>query len=542
MKFRLMAVLVLLVVAPLALLTWLGQLIAHGEREAVRSKFADVLTGKLDDAAETIAALIQARERDLAQALDAPQFPPLPEKDAEISDGFTHQIRQATRSNPLVKQFFALRADGTLLHPPPNKELNDGERQFMLRARRVLIDREWLRSGSSAADSKATVRAGQGWTAWHWDEGLHLIFWRVDAEGRVSGAEIERARLCSDIVARLPSTAGDGKSDQGCTLLRDENGVAVYQWGAYEPAEKEKPTAERFLTSPLQTWRLEYHLPPQTLESALNGGRSFTTAAGLVFAAAALAGLALYLYRGYTSEMREAAQRVTFVNQVTHELKTPLTNIRMYAELLESKLKSDDHIDPAALVHLNVIVDESSRLSRLIANVLTFARSRRGPVSLHKSDGCIDETVASTLDQFRPALAEKNVRIEFNPGAPGAVRFDADAVRQILGNLASNVEKYAASGGLLSVTTLLQGGRAEISVSDRGPGIPREAREKIFEPFFRISDALNSGAAGAGIGLTIARELARLHGGDLTLEESKTGAAFKLTLAVDPVLEGGKAL
>ena len=538
MKLRLAAVLILLVVAPVALLAWLGTLVARGEREAVRRKFSEVLTGKLDDAAESIAALIQERERDFAKALDAPLFPALPKKGASVPGEFTQQLRSLTRTNPLVKQFFALRADGTLLHPPPLGDMNENERQFLLRARRVLTDHEWSRAANAGADSSATIRAAQGWSSWHWDEGLHLIFWRVDSEGRVAGAEVERARLASDIVARLPSTAGDGKSDVGCTLLRDENGLALYQWGAYEPGEKEKAAAARTLNAPLQTWRLEYHMPAQHLESALGGARNFSFAAGLIFAAAALAGLALYLYRGYTSELREASQRVTFVNQVTHELKTPLTNIRMYAELLESRLKSDESADPAALAHLNIIVDESSRLSRLIANVLTFARSRRGPLTLRRTDGCIDDVVRSTLDQFRPALAEKNVRIEFNAGAAGPARFDADALRQILGNLAGKGEKYAASGGLLLIATSLQKDIAEISVEDRGPGIPRDAREKIFEPFFRVSDALNSGAAGAGIGLTIARELARLHGGDLILEESSAGARFKITLAVGSLAEG----
>ncbi len=532
-KWKLGAALILLVVAPVALLAWLGALAAGGAPEAVRRNFREVLTARLDDAAETVAVLMQERERDLAKALDSPPFPDLPKKDGDVSAEFTRRVRELTRANPLVKQFFALRGNGSLLHPPPSGDLNDGERQFLTRARRVLIDREWARN--VRADTSSPNRGGQGWSAWHWDEGLHLIFWRVDSEGRVAGAEVEVARLAADIVARLPSTSGDAKSDIGCTLVRDENGWVLYQWGSYEPPEKEKPAAERLLNAPLQTWRLEYHMPASSLESALQGGRTFNFAAGLLFAAAALAGLALYLYRGYTSELREAAQRVSFVNQVTHELKTPLTNIRMYAELLETRLNEDEHPDAHALRHLNVIVDESGRLSRLIANVLTFARSRRGPMTLHKSEGCIDETVRSTLEQFRPALAEKNVRIDFTPCAPKPAGFDADALRQILGNLAGNVEKYAASGGVLLVSTTKKDGRVEIVVEDHGPGIPSDAREKVFDPFFRLSDALDSGAAGAGIGLTIARDLARLHGGDLTLEESARGAKFKVVISADTV-------
>ncbi len=176
----------------------------------------------------------------------------------------------------------------------------------------MLSDREWVTRGNASGD--AAAQPGQGWSAWHWDEGLHLIFWRVDAEGRVIGAEVERARLASDIVARLPSTGSDGKSETGCTVLRNENGAILYQWGSYALAEGEKPVAERNLKAPLQTWRLEYFMPATSLESAVSGARSFNFAAGLILAAAALTGLAIYLYRGHTSELREAAQRVSFVN------------------------------------------------------------------------------------------------------------------------------------------------------------------------------------------------------------------------------------
>ncbi len=129
------------------------------------------------------------------------------------------------------------------------------------------------------------------------------------------------------------------------------------------------------------------------------------------------------------------------------------------------------------------------------------------------------------------------MRIEFHPGASNAVQFDADVLRQILGNLAGERGEVCGVGGLLSVSTAVRNGRAEIVVEDNGPGVPRDAREKIFLPFFRVSEALDSGAAGAGIGLTIARELARLHGGDLTLEESARGAKFQVVLAVDAAEE-----
>src|SRR6185503_4134452 len=108
---------------------------------------------------------------------------------------------------------------------------------------------------------------------------------------------------------------------------------------------------------------------------------------------------------------------------------------------------------------------------------------------------------------------------------------------QILGNLFSNVEKYAAQGGLMEVTSRQNGSTTLIVVADRGPGIPRGQEEKIFDPFHRLSNKLSDGVTGTGIGLSIARELARKHGGDLKAVASDVGACFLLELRTPFVKE-----
>jgi len=218
---------------------------------------------------------------------------------------------------------------------------------------------------------------------------------------------------------------------------------------------------------------------------------------------------------------------VTFVNQVSHELKTPLTSIRMYAELLDREV---DEGDEATRRHLGIIVSESQRLSRLIGNILTFARSRRGRLRLHPGPGVVDDLIGTVLERFRPAMEGKGVRTGFDGNAKGDVLFDGDAVEQILGNLFSNVEKYAASGGVMEVASRQADGRTVISVSDRGPGVPEKERDRIFKPFYRLSDRLSDGVTGTGIGLSISRDLARRHGGDLVLAPRPAGACFRVTL------------
>ena len=123
------------------------------------------------------------------------------------------------------------------------------------------------------------------------------------------------------------------------------------------------------------------------------------------------------------------------------------------------------------------------------------------------------------------------MEVSFEGAASKAVAVDSDFLEQILGNLFGNVEKYAADGGVMRVQSEMCGAELTITVADQGPGIAQSQREEIFEPFKRLSNKLSDGVTGTGIGLSIARELARNHGGDLTLEPSDKGATFMLTMA-----------
>jgi signal transduction histidine kinase len=244
-----------------------------------------------------------------------------------------------------------------------------------------------------------------------------------------------------------------------------------------------------------------------------------------------------WLYRESTREIRLGTERVSFVNQVSHELKTPLTNIRMYAELLEEHLDGGDR---TARRHLGVVVGESQRLGRLINNILTFSRTERGRLTLHPTPGIVDDIVRDIVEQFRPALTERGVTIAFDAGAPARVLVDADALSQIVGNLLSNAEKYAPGSPLrVSTSTTAQAGAARsatttttIAVKDGGPGIGRADAERVFRPFVRLGAEVHEAAPGTGIGLGIARDLARLHGGDLRLrvDAGSSGACFEITL------------
>ncbi len=238
-----------------------------------------------------------------------------------------------------------------------------------------------------------------------------------------------------------------------------------------------------------------------------------------------LIGLALYLYREQTRELREAARKVEFVSQVSHELKTPLTNIRMYAEMLDDQLEDA----PQQRNYLGIIISESQRLGRLIGNVLNFSRTP----PLHVSEVEIDALVRQTLDHFLPGFRSRGLEVYTDLQAGIRIHSDADMLEQILNNLLSNVEKYAAGGGTVDVATRVADGQLLVSVRDHGAGIPAAERRKIFEPFYRIDNSLTEGVSGTGIGLTIARQQASRLGGELLVSDARPGARFTLKLPLD---------
>jgi len=378
--------------------------------------------------------------------------------------------------------------------------------------------------------------ASQGWFVWYWGRGIQLVFWRRGADGHIVGAELDQSRLLSDIIALLPGTdPTQTRTLPGRITLTNALGRSIYQWGSYEPPATEKPFVERSVTYPLSAWRLKYFLPSEQLITGKAKSLYIGLIAGLFALGLTLLGLAVYFYRESTREIRQASQRVTFVNQVSHELKTPLTNIRMYAELMESDLLEEDKKSKR---HLAIIVSESQRLSRLIANILSFSRKQRNKLILRRRPGIVDECIRSVLDNFRASLENHSIKVEFISGADQRVNFDPDVVEQILGNLLNNVEKYAASGGSVKIESRLEDSSTVIIVSDRGPGVPARRREKIFTAFYRVSNKLTDGVSGTGIGLAIARDLARLHGGDLILLPSTQGAVFELRLATPPAESG----
>ncbi len=260
-----------------------------------------------------------------------------------------------------------------------------------------------------------------------------------------------------------------------------------------------------------------------------------TYAAGTLVLAAGLAILvALLGFFGFirlSHLMRMSEQRVSFVNRVSHELRTPLTNILLNTDLAQNAGSADEARDRLSLVR-----EEAGRLSRLIANVLTFSRRAEETDHINRGVLGVRSCIEKTLEPFRPSLRRAGVEVILEVDDTIRAVGDEDVATQVIGNLVSNVEKYAADGGLLKITARESDGRVAISIIDRGPGISGGARERIFKPFVRLDSRVREGVSGTGLGLSIARDLAERLGGSLVLDpgEEETGALFIFTLPAAP--------
>ncbi len=233
-----------------------------------------------------------------------------------------------------------------------------------------------------------------------------------------------------------------------------------------------------------------------------------------------------------------ARQKTAFVSNVSHELKTPLTSIRMFSEMLaDGRVREEDK----RRQFLNIITAEASRLTRLINNVLDFARLERGEKQYQLVPLNFAHLAHETVELYRPHLETAGFQFTA-PTAPDgqgtevAVRGDRDALAQVMVNLLSNAEKYSGDRKEIAVSLDVDtGGRhVDWSVLDRGRGVPPGCGEKIFEQFYRAHDSLADGVQGSGLGLTLARQIAEAHGGTVTYQPREGGGSrFTLRLPLN---------
>jgi signal transduction histidine kinase len=225
-----------------------------------------------------------------------------------------------------------------------------------------------------------------------------------------------------------------------------------------------------------------------------------------------------------------ATRRGRFVSAVTHELRTPLTTLCMYSQMLEGGMVGED----SRREYLGSLRRESERLAKIVENVLEFARlgaRRRAKRSDRVEMRGLLSRVGESL-RARVSAAGMGLKVEIEDGVDATLAGDEITIERIVTNLVENACKYGASpAGVVTLRGLVRGSHAIMEVSDEGPGIAAADRDRIFEPFERGHDLETETKQGLGLGLPLARGLARELGGDLRLVEREgRGATFELTI------------
>lgn len=395
-------------------------------------------------------------------------------------------------------------------------------------ARRTAMSRDASMAGAAApemADQAMPQLAPQsaerrGWTQFVADGRLHVLGWIQPAGTKqVRGVELELAALISRLASALPAELNDGEG----YALRNEVGDTSLQVG--RRSGMAEPVVEVPISGALlRDWRVLGSASFATSRSDVNGAMLWVSGMLVaIFVAAILAGGWLLLRQARRSE-EEAAQKTSFVANVSHEFKTPLTTIRLYSELLEQGRVQD----PArSSEYLRTIGRETQRLARLVNNALDFSRLEQGRKKYALESVDLKAELTRVLETQAPRLAECGMLLSRDfPTAAVVVMTDRDAVEQIVLNLLDNACKYAASGRELTITLTSGKRRGQVEVADRGPGVPAEHRERIFEKFHRVDETLVAEKNGAGLGLSIARQLARGLGGELRYEPRPNGGSL----------------
>ena len=309
--------------------------------------------------------------------------------------------------------------------------------------------------------------------------------------------------------------------------------VRIQVWGPNrQPIFEAGPDTRSFVGTDTLGWAfgnlmVTAAIDPAAARLLINGGLPASRAPMIVALLAltlAMGGAALLLLR---REHRLARLREDFVSGVSHELRTPLTQIRMLSELLQSE---GFHTEAERARATEVIHREALRLTNLVDNVLEFSRLRRPAKAGPPAPVALAQVAHELAESFAPLLDAQGHRLELSIADDLEIPGDRDAISRVLRNLVENAVKYGPAGQTIHLTlerTDPPGG-ARVTVDDQGPGIPRDERTRIWQPYYRLDRDRNAPAGGSGLGLSVVADLMRLLGGRASVEDApgRRGARF----------------
>jgi two-component system sensor histidine kinase VicK len=273
---------------------------------------------------------------------------------------------------------------------------------------------------------------------------------------------------------------------------------------------------------------------PTGVPVAVHGRKLLAFVAPLVEAGARLGTVAVL--HDVTASERLEAERKEFVANVSHDLRTPLTTIRLYAEsILEWGLSEPE----VARTQLQVVVEEADRMARLIDDLLYLTQLdvQGPPRRLRQVDLVV--LCAAVLERFQERARQTGILLTFEPSPEPVLAWaDEDRIVRVVANLVSNALDFTGPGGTVGVSVTQGATGAEVRVRDTGVGIPASDLKRVFERFYRVDPSRSREHGGSGLGLAIAREIVEAHGGQIEAISDGHGSTFRFTLPTAGDLTG----
>ena len=304
--------------------------------------------------------------------------------------------------------------------------------------------------------------------------------------------------------------------DQGNEIDRIEAGVST---------RNSKFVLSRIFPSPfefLNATLTSDQIPPAA-------GRNTLNVMVIVLAVIFLIGL-FAIYQSARTIVDLSERRSQFVSSVTHELKTPLTNIRMYIEMLEQGIAQDHEREQE---YFRIIDSESARLSRLINNVLDLSKLEKKQRQIDLKTGTFEEVIHEVEEVMQEKFRQEGFTLKVGQKNIRPFQYDREVMIQVLINLIENSMKFGKTSAKKEITVRLgrDGDWMKIYVSDIGPGIPHQALKKVFDEFYRVDSRLTKTTRGTGIGLALVKKFVNLMGGTVTAVNND-GAGCTITISL----------
>lgn len=269
--------------------------------------------------------------------------------------------------------------------------------------------------------------------------------------------------------------------------------------------------------------RVRVTLHPRTADLLIVGGLPRNRLPVLLGTLALILGLMLFAWKQARREEALWRLRADFASSVSHELRTPLAQILLFAETVRAgRTRGPTQVERA----VDVIIEEARRLQHLVENVLTFSRAERRTSLAAESAYALMPYLRDVVDRFRPLAARAGTALVVEGPERLDVEIPRDPLCQVVLNLLDNATKYGPAGQVVTLAVAARDGQVELSVTDQGPGVPAEERERIFDPFVRGRHG-EGVATGGGIGLSVVRRIATELGGEAHVEPGPgRGARF----------------